>query len=209
MKKSSISVLSLSLICAFATVPATAGTLYTNGPINGTFSGLTIDSGLSVSDSFTLAQASTVSGADFAVWLFSGDSLNTVDWSIGVTPFGASSGAGTASPTGVSDFVNEYGFSIDTESFSTPSLFLAAGTYWFTLQNASTSLGDQVFWDINNGSSVAYDSYLGNVNGYEEPGSNSDTFDINGTATPEPSSWLLLGTGLLGFARMMRRKVTA
>jgi hypothetical protein len=211
MKKPIIAILFLSLVGAIATVPAFAGTLYTNGPVDGTFSGWTIDSGLSVSDSFTLAQASTLTGADFSVWLFPGDTLTSVDWSIGVAPYDGSEEAGTAMPTGVLEFVNEYGFSIDAESFSIPSLSLPAGTYWLTLQNASTSLGDQVFWDINNGPSIAFESYYGNVNGNEEPGSNSDAFDIYGAsaATPEPSSFLLLGSGLLGFASVMGRRVRA
>ena len=212
MMRACIAILFLSFIGAVSTVPAFAGPLYSNGPIDGTFSGWTIDSGLAVSDSFTLAQASTVTSADFGAWLFPGDTLTSVDWSIGVTPFDASVGAGTANPTGALDFVNEYGFSIDTESFSIPSLSLAAGTYWFTLQNGSTSLGDQVFWDINNGGSVAFDNFYGNVNGNQEPGSNSDPFDINGTtaATPEPSSFLLLGSGLLGFAgAIVRRRIRA
>jgi hypothetical protein len=208
MMKARIKFLFLSIIGAIATVPAFAGSLYTNGPINGTFSGWAIDAGFSVSDSFTLAQASKVTGADFGAWLFPGDTLTSVDWSIGVSPFDTSGGAGTVDPAGAPDFVNEYGFSVDTESFSIPSLSLAAGTYWFTLQNGSSSLGDLVFWDINNGGSVAFENYYGNVNGNQEPGSNSDPFDIYGTpaATPEPSSVFLLGSGLLGFAAMLMRR---
>jgi hypothetical protein len=87
---------------------------------------------------------------------------------------------------------------------------LAAGTYYFTLQNAVTGDGNPAYWDINNGPSVAFENTIGNVNGNLGPGSNSDTFSITGSAaTPEPSSFLLLGSGLAGFAGMIRRKIKA
>jgi hypothetical protein len=35
----------------------------------------------------------------FEVWLIVGDSLSSVDWSIGTKPFGNSLGSGTASPS--------------------------------------------------------------------------------------------------------------
>ena len=214
MKKAALAVLSLALVGAVASAPAFAGTLYSNGPVNGTFDAVTINGGQEISDSFTLTSTSTITGADFGAWLFTGDTLSSVDWSIGTTPFGGS--VSTASTTGVFDFNNGGGFDIYTESFSTGSLTLGPGTYYLTLQNAVASNGDSAFWDINNGPSVAYfqnEGASGNLNGVFEPGSNSEAFDIDGTSggpvIPEPSSFLLLGSGLVSFAGMMRRKLKA
>ena len=210
MKKAALAVLFLALVGAVASAPASAGTLYSNGPVNGTFVGWTINSGYSVSDSFTLTSTSTITGVDFGGWVFPGDSFTSVDWSIGTTAFGGT--ASTASTTNSFDF-NNGSYDVYTESFSTGSLTLGPGTYYLTLENAVTAGGNYAYWDINNGPSVAYESSIGNVNGYLEPGSNSDSFDIYGTSggpvVPEPSSLLLMGSGLVSFAGMMRRKLKA
>jgi hypothetical protein len=42
--------------------------------------------------------------------------------------------------------------------------------------------------------------------GLVEDGFITGNFDASPTATPEPSSFLLLGTGLLGFVGLMRKR---
>src|SRR5271169_1240144 len=105
----------LLTLCVLVVIPASAGVLYTNDPLNGFANdpinggfgppgsqrpgdAWTINFGFSVSDSFTLSSAATVTGFDFVTWNPAGDVTTAVDWSIGTTE-GASdlySGAGAA-----------------------------------------------------------------------------------------------------------------
>src|ERR1017187_8086043 len=85
MKRIGLAVLFLCLVGALAVVPASADTtLYDNtGPTsNGgdtTYGAFTLDYGFVVTDSFTLSQSSTVTSANFLIWLFPGDTLSSVD----------------------------------------------------------------------------------------------------------------------------------
>ena len=215
MKKSAIlSALILGLIGAIAAAPAFAGTLYDNiGPTsNGGFGAMGLGA-YPVSDSFTLSSSSTVTGVNFLVWLTPGDNLSSVDWSIGTSHFDASIGAGTATTTSLGETNSNVGgtFNIFNEAISISGLSLDAGTYWLTLHNASAE-GDFVYWDISDGSSEAWATNYGSLNGWAGySGSNSETFQILGTedtsVSPEPSSFLLLGSGLAGLAGLVTRKL--
>ena len=109
---------SLTLLClVLAVIPASAQVLYGNGPINGTVDAWTINFGYVVSNGFNLPVAATVTGFDFGVWEFPGDSMTSVDWSITASENGGTVfGSGTASGANLADtFVssNQYGYDID------------------------------------------------------------------------------------------------
>jgi hypothetical protein len=212
--KMRIASLTLLALC-LAVVPAVAQTdIYDNGPTNGTTDGWTINFGFAVSDSFTLSSGATVSGLNFAAWTTPGDVLESAEVSITSSEFGGTSYFDqTVNFTQSGCVANQYGYNVCTESgtFSGPSL--NAGTYWLNLQNASVNTGDPVYWDENSGPSSGSENSIGTIPSESftllggsgvGPGS---TGVGSGTGTPEPSSIMLFGSGVLGLAGVLRRKL--
>lgn len=206
-----------------------ADTLYSNGPLNGTADAWEINFGHAVSNSFcgyACFFPFSIEGLNFVYWDaydFS-DVLTTVDMSIGSTSFGADIFSGTL--TGVTNTFlgsNQYGYNLFQAGYSFQGwgyLQYQNGAY-ITLQNACTTSGcsvsNPIYWDENSGigcypqqygscPSTAYDDTLGSIP--------SETFTITGSAcfwcyayTPEPSSIILFGSGILGLAGVLRRKL--
>ncbi len=204
--------LSLLALCLVA-VPAMAQTVYSNGPINGTTDAWTINSGFVVSDTFTATPNTTLTGLSFGAWLFPGDVLNSVEASVSSAEFGGtiySDQVVTLTQSGCSG--NQYGFNVCTESgsFGTGVNLAAGGTYWLNLQNAVVNDGDPVYWDENSGPSSASENSVGTIpsEAFTLLGSEtSTTTTTTTTSTPEPSSIMLFGSGILGLAGVLRRKL--
>jgi|SRR5208283_2645384 len=201
---------SLLLLClTLAAVPAVAQ-LYSNGicsaPNLCSVDAWTVGFGFSVTDSFSVPAGSTVTSADIAVWLFPGDGVSgaSVQWGLGSSAFGSDIGAGLSTPSLVTDFgLNQFGFDVQEWNFDIFGTNLPS-TAWLTLLNISVPSGDPVYWDENSGPSMAQESSVGTIP--------SESFDINGTTTtsstvPEPSSIMLFGSGILGLAGVLRRKL--
>jgi len=206
-----IASLSLLALC-LAAVPAFAQTdLYDNGPINGTTDGWTINFGFIVSDSFTLGAASQVSGVSFGAWLFPGDILQSAEVSITSSEFGGTTffdGNVNFSQSGCSE--NQYGYDVCTITGSFAPVNLNAGSYWLNLQNAVVNTGDPVYWDENGGPSSASQNSVGTIpsESFTILGGTTSTTGTTGTGTtPEPSSIMLFGSGVLGLAGVLRRKL--
>jgi hypothetical protein len=210
---------SLILLCMALAAPAWAQVLYDDGPINGTEDAWTINFGFVVGDTFILSANSTVGGFNFGVWEFPGDTLTSVAWSITeYYNYGTVYGSGVASGQNLTDqFIsyNQYGYNIDKITVTSLNVPLLAGTtYWLNLENASVPSGDPVYWDENDGVGCTGDDGHGggcpseSLNGEGSIG--AESFDINGPGggtTPEPGSFLLLASGILGLAGVLRRKL--
>jgi PEP-CTERM motif len=198
----------LALFCLMLAGSALATDLYDNGPINADQDAWTVNFGFQVTDSFILQHAATVRGFQFAVWEIPGDSATKVDWSIGTSPFSNTFGGtacavpGPGCNSALNDtflFTNAFGYSIDLETVTGLNLPLAGNTtYYLTLQNAETQLLNQLYWDENSGRSLAYENDYGSIP--------SESFTINGGTTPEPSTLMLFGSGILGLGGLLRRR---
>ncbi len=102
---------------------------------------------------------------------------------------------------------NQLGFNVCTETGSFGPINLNAGRYWLTLSDFE-DVGDPLYWDENAGPSQASQNSVGTIP--------SESFTIFGTAnstttttgtTPEPGSIVLFGSGIVGVAGILRRKV--
>ena len=200
--------LSLLALCLVA-VPAPAQTIYNNGPINGTTDAWSINFGFVVSDSFTVGSGgASVNGLVFGAWAFPGDTLETVEVSITSSEFGGTVYTDqTVSFTQSGCSGNQYGFNVCTETGNFGiAVNLASGTYWLNLENAVVP-DDPIYWDENSGPSSASENSVGTIP--------SEAFTILGSGTttttsgsvPEPSSIMLFGSGILGVAGILRRKL--
>ena len=213
MQKRIGSLLLLVSCLAYATTAAHAGILYKNGPVNGIcdIENCQTDAWLinfdnSITNSFSVAGDSTITGINFAIWTTSGESLASVDWSIGTSSFGSNLGSGIASGANLSEtllFVNQYGYDISLISINSLNIGVTSGnTYWVTLDKASgVPNGDPVYWDENDGPSQVYQTNEGTIP--------SESFNIVGSSgsTPEPGSVFLFGSGIAGVAGVLRRKL--
>ena len=204
-----------------AVAPAMADTLYDNGPINGTVDAWTINFGFSVTNSFYCShQDCSVEDLHIGVWLPVGDTLTSVEMQLGSTSFGNQYTDQVLNAVGQTNlFVNNFGEQVALVDFSLANVDVCLHnsgpcTSWITLLNAVTPLGNPVYWDENSGvgcgsqgcPSSAFENTLGSIP--------SEAFTITGTATgttgttPEPSSIMLFGSGILGLAGVLRRKLT-
>ncbi len=209
----------LTVLClALAVVPASAQNWsYENGPINGNVDSWYLDFGFTVSDSY-VAGGTSVNSFAFGARDFPGDIVTAVDWILSTGPCSNSQGgcgtilgSGTASGSNLTDkFVSENSFGFDIELITVSNLNVTekSGTeYWLTLANAVTNTGNPVSWDENSGigchssgcPSTAYENTVGTIP--------SESFTITGGTTPEPSSIMLFGSGILGVAGGLRRKL--
>jgi hypothetical protein len=214
--KTRIASLSLLALClTLAAIPAMAqNDIYDNGGTTGTADAWTVNFGFAVSDSF-VPTGSSANGASFIFWLSPGDTAPTVDLSIGTSAFGSdvANFTGLASTGSTNLGSNQFGFTLEQDSYSFSSTALTAGnTYWVTLQNAAVPSGDPVYWDENSGPSQAQENSLGTIpsESFTILGGGGGTTTTTTTSTgntPEPSSIMLFGSGILGLAGVLRRKL--
>jgi PEP-CTERM motif len=215
----SLAILFLVLAAIFA-----GAQTYNNGPCNCDNDAFTINSGYIVSDTFT--GLSKVGSFSFTVWANPGYDLGasgaTLDWSISSQENGTPVLGGSGTAQGGIDmqkqFVsnNAYGYDIDTITVSGLNVtgLSAAGSYWLSLQNAfdPNYPNVPVYWDENSGVGCTGDGHPGSCpslaseSAYGTIASEAFTISEGSGSTPEPSSIVLLGSGVLGLGGLLRRR---
>jgi hypothetical protein len=194
----------------------------------------TASPGGEVSDSFLLTSNATATSILLGISEQQMDPLQEVDWAITTSPSNEiTTGTGNTYSSSIASgsayiftTVPEGNYGEYSATFSIPGgVQLQAGTeYWLEIYNIMGNDGsDDGYtytddWDVSGNSQstayYAYNSYI--YNNYPEyssgPTVDSNTFQILGeqeNVTPEPSSFLLLGSGLAGLAGLIKRKLRA
>lgn len=197
----------VALLAVLLVTPARADLLYDNGPPGVPTTAYNIGYVVSVSDSFLLTSASDLTQATIAVVVPTTVVPIWTTWSIGPVPFSAADG--TASDVPLANVLISTAITSSTfvspadlyESTFTLTASLGPGTYWLTLENtlASQDYFAATGWVENDGQSQAQQEWLGVI------GSESFQLYGNAAAVPEPSTMLLMGSGLLGLWRFRRK----
>jgi hypothetical protein len=160
---------------------------------------------------FTLAQATTLTGASFTVytnsnapsaanWMFLADSANAP----GAVLASGSAAIGTRTVVGA-----DFGFNLVKEGFALGGVTLGAGSYYFAVQAVSSVFetylasadGDGAFETHNGGS-----SWSAHFAGYDAVAVSLSAPDAAQAQVPEPGMIALLGLGLFGLGMARRRK---
>jgi hypothetical protein len=195
--------------------PVFAGTLYNDGPTDGFTNAFIIDGpggsfGQTISDGFVATNSGLATSFDFAEWVTAGSTPTALTWMLGTSAFGNDLGSGS----GIDSFTffasNGFGFDVYIDHVTGLSAALTAGnTYFLTLGGAVDSSGSTFDgWDLNNGPASCSFAVGGVPQGDCGAGGESFTINSSPTTTPEPSSILLFGSGILGLAGVLRRKLT-
>ncbi len=213
----------LTILCLALGTTAFADTIFSEGPVLAADNGIFIDGnggpfGQSLSDGFVAATGGSGGQVYFAEWVLGGTTPTGVTWAIGNNNF-----SGTL--TSAADFgstlycssggsgCDAFGYDVYISHFSiSGTSFTAGNEYWLTLTNATDNQGiGYNAWDITSPGPATCDVEHGVIvpGGGGACGFQGESFTItSGGTTPEPSSILLLGSGILGLAGVLRRKLT-
>jgi PEP-CTERM motif len=195
------------LVSAVITLPAIAGTIYDNGtPI--TFDNFLINTMNVTSNSVHCSNRCTPTDLTFwavgpigvplgntLAWSFTSGEFTGVGYNSGVSPI----------PTSL-PCVDQGGLQQCVITVALNGTLSQPANSWLNLTTNGLATG----WAISAGPSLASTCQLNPVTGRCGPtvfNIPSEAFSLSGTTVPEPSSMMLLGSGVLGLAGVLRRKL--
>ena len=215
----------LAILClALASTALAQQILFDDGPTNGTIEGLTIDgpnpggpAQQQISDGFAATGSGMANYFMAGIWVPTGETPTTLTWWLGTSAFAGDLSTGTEALNGSnSTFLFNNGFGYDIYEVTVTGLtgmITAGDTYYLTLGNGDTNFGDHlVYWDYNGVGTASCSFAQGGVDDGDcgLPLPEGEAFTLYGTPTgtvPEPGSLLLLGSGVLALAGLIRRRI--
>jgi hypothetical protein len=230
MRTTSFSLLTILCLALSATAFAQYPIIYSEGPIDGNdnaffvtgpafpnFLGYVQD----ISNGFVAAYSSNhFIDLEFGEW--SVGAPTSFSYELGSAAFGTDVGSATvAQDAGNSHllFTNSFGYGVYDVKVNVFDNFLTAGqTYWLTVSNATDAGNDGTqAWDVPNGGSggPATCNFRQSGTNFGDCGFGGESFTLSdcgacgcgGCTTPEPSTILLFGSGILSIAGILRRRL--
>ena len=219
----------LTILCLAVTASAQLA-IYSEGPIDGTTNSFFVTgpafpnflgSVQDISNGFVAANSGAPGSLEWGEW--SVGAPTSFSYELGSAAFGTDLGSGTVAQNAGNStllFTNSFGYGVyDVKVPISSSLMTAGSTYWLSISNATDASADGTQgWDIPNGGSggPAICNFRQSGTNFGNCGLGGESFTISaacgagpdcGPPVPEPSSILLFGSGILGLAGILRRKL--
>jgi hypothetical protein len=218
-----IATLSLLVLCLAL---AASAQIYSEGPIDGNDNAFFVTgpnlpnflgSVQDISNGFVAATSGTPNKLEWGEW--SVGAPTSFSYELGSAAFGTNIGSGTVGQTAANSVflrTNSFGYGVYDVTVPISSAAMTAGsTYWLSISNATDASNDGTQgWDIPNGGSggPATCNFRQSGTNFGNCGLGGESFTLSSNTppptTPEPSSIMLFGSGILGLAGVLRRKMT-